>query len=214
MPTKVLFSCYLVFALVYANAQDFSFSPGQDYYGTLEMDVYTENYVYVYPNATDTTLITWRRIDNTCPTEWDFQMCDFQQCYDGFPNTSEMSPLPPNGVGNLRLIVNPFNVPGNGIVHFLVYPTGFPELAQDVIYHFETTVTSVLEEKSNAQCFLQSNQLCIVGENGMAFIRDVHGKVVSSFRCNAAFNSFDISHLPSGVFIASIQNRVFRFCKL
>jgi len=70
------FCAPLVFVSVFgslASAQNFTFEPGNQYYGTLEMDMYTEHYMYIGHDLADSAFITWRLVENTCPEQWDIQ---------------------------------------------------------------------------------------------------------------------------------------------
>ena len=142
-------------------AQNFSFSPGNDYYGQLDMDLYTEHYLYVYHDSPDSAYITWRKIENTCPVEWDLQMCDWQHCYSGMPNTGHMNGVGAGNAGNLRLIVNPFNTPGSGTVHFWIFPTGLMDEYVDVYFHFETSVTAVIEKNTAPSVSFYNNSIVV-----------------------------------------------------
>ncbi|MFM7106309.1 MAG: hypothetical protein ACKOW8_12375 [Flavobacteriales bacterium] len=127
----------------YSQSSAYTFSPTDSMFCPLSLEAYAENIIYVQPQSADTSFITWRLIENTCPEGWDIQMCDWQNCYTGVPNSSNMAPVPPGGSGNLRLLVNPFLIEGSGLMHFFVYPTGFPDLRQDVYFSFSTPLKTL-----------------------------------------------------------------------
>ncbi|MFM7726055.1 MAG: hypothetical protein ACKO7B_05105, partial [Flavobacteriales bacterium] len=64
------FSSLVVFFFAWLgnlSAQNYTFIPGSEYYGTLEMDMYTEHYMYIGHDLQDSAYITWRLVENTCP---------------------------------------------------------------------------------------------------------------------------------------------------
>ncbi len=196
------------------QAQNFSFSPGNDYYGQLEMEIYTEHYLYVYHDSPDSAYITWRKIENTCPPEWDLQMCDWQHCYSGMPNTGNMNGVATGDAGNLRLIVNPFTTQGSGMVHFWIFPTGFMDEYVDVYFHFETTLTGVSKSVfPNSFSFYREQILLNQQTSGNAIITDISGKQVMSFQFNHGTSSHDITGLTSGVYFCLLNGKPYRFYK-
>lgn len=124
------------------SAQNYTFSPGNEVFGLLEMDMYTEHYMYIGHDSPDSARITWRVIENTCPEGWDIQACDYQHCYTGLPNDGDMNPVPAGEQGYLRMIVNPFLIAGTGMLHLLIFPTGEPMNYVDAYYYFNTTALS------------------------------------------------------------------------
>lgn len=161
MRVKLFLVVWTSMGLMHANAQqgNYSFSPTDSLFCPLSFQAYAENIIYVDPQSVDTSYITWRLIENTCPEGWDIQMCDWQTCYTGLPNTSDMSPVPPGGNGNLRLLVNPYDIEGVGLLHFLVYPTGFPDLYQDVYFSFSTPLGTNELRSGIPGCFLSGQRL-------------------------------------------------------
>jgi len=207
----------IAFILATCNAfsQTLSFSPGTDVYGTLEMDMYTEHYLYVNHDGTaDSTYLTWRLVDNTCPDEWDFQMCDFQHCYSGMPTTGDMSGLAPGQTGNLRLIVNPFNVPGSGIVQFWVYPTGFSDEHIDVFFHFSTTATNIDIQTDRTTCFFDGINLNVEISNPQQIsIFNANGSLIHVASLSPGKNGITAANWPSGIYFCRIHQTEYSFYK-
>jgi hypothetical protein len=138
----VLTSTLLALVSLGLWAQNYTFSPGNEVFGLLEMDMYTEHYMYIGHDSPDSAWITWRVVENTCPEGWDIQACDYQHCYTGLPNDGDMNPVPPGQEGYLRMIVNPFTIAGSGMLHLLIFPTGHPLDYVDAYYYFNTTALS------------------------------------------------------------------------
>jgi hypothetical protein len=200
----------------FSQGGNFTFSPTDLYEGVANAEMYTEHTVYIYPNSAAVVNITWRVIGNTCPAGWDFQMCDWQHCYDGFPNSEEMDPVPAGGSGYLKLLVNPFNIGGSGAVHFWVYPTDSIELRQDVVFQFNATTGISHEDASNIEIIRLADQRLFIDNatNGDYMIYDIAGRVVERDYCNQQQMQIDLSALPAGTYIAMTPRGTrFKFLK-
>ncbi|MFM7729430.1 MAG: T9SS type A sorting domain-containing protein [Flavobacteriales bacterium] len=162
------------------DSQVLNFIPSTEYTGVVEFDMYTEHYVYVGHDAADSAYVSWRVIENTCPNTWDFQLCDWQHCYSGMPNTGNMNGIPAAGQGYLRLIVNPYQTMGEGYVHFWVFPTGNMDAYTDVYVQLGTP-TSVSETMQQPKVVSTAEflQLSDVG-SGHLEIYDLSGRIVYS----------------------------------
>jgi hypothetical protein len=195
-----------VFAIVWSLScacQNYSFVPGAEYYGTLEMDMYTEHYMYIGHDLQDSAYITWRLVGNTCPVEWDIQACDYQHCYTGLPNFGNMSGVAPGGQGYLRMIVNPFLTPGSGMLHFLIYPTGEPLNYNDAYFFLNTTLLSVSPQVSQPESVItQSNEILYTGPMlGYVYLYDVSGKCIATEFMTESTHRISIGDLPGGMFM-------------
>ncbi|MFM7727444.1 MAG: T9SS type A sorting domain-containing protein, partial [Flavobacteriales bacterium] len=184
-------------------AQNYTFIPGSEYYGTLEMDMYTEHYMYIGHDIQDSAYITWRLVENTCPEEWDIQACDYQHCYTGLPNYGDMSGVAAGGQGYLRMIVNPFSAPGSGMLHFLIYPTGEPLNYTDAYYYFQTTVLNTENASPEVEsAIVRANEIMYAGPTlGQILLFDYTGKCVSVSALNTVTQSISIESLPAGIYL-------------
>jgi hypothetical protein len=201
---KSLFTIACMVASVIAvEAQNYTFDPGSEYYGTLEMDMYTEHYMYIGHDLQDSAYITWRLVENTCPEEWDIQACDYQHCYTGLPNYGDMSGVAAGAQGYLRMIVNPFLTPGLGMLHFLIYPTGEPLNYTDAYYYLQTTVLSTERVEGVLEtAVVQSNEILYSGPiSGQLFLYDISGKCLSVTTMNATSQVISLESLPAGVYV-------------
>jgi len=203
MLKSIVISVFAMALSLYGAAQNYSFVPGPEYYGTLEMDMYTEHYMYIGHDLQDSAYITWRLVGNTCPTEWDIQACDYQHCYTGLPNYGDMNGVAPGAQGNLRMIVNPFLTPGSGMLHFLIYPTGEPLNYTDAYFFLNTTLLSAGPQlKELESIIIQSNEIVYTGPMlGDLYLYDVSGKCVATSRMNASTYRIPLNDLPGGIFI-------------
>jgi hypothetical protein len=213
------FCAPLVFVSIFgslASAQNFTFEPGNQYYGTLEMDMYTEHYMYIGHDLADSAFITWRLVENTCPEQWDIQACDYQHCYTGLPNYGDMNGVPAGGQGYLRMIVNPFTTPGQGILHFLIYPTGEPLNYTDAFYYLNTTVLSTEQSAGVMEmAFMQANEILYKGpSSGDFFLYSTNGRLVTTARSTSTALRINVSDLPEGMyFLVAPTGNTFRILK-
>jgi len=193
----------MVASVIAVEAQNYTFDPGSEYYGTLEMDMYTEHYMYIGHDLQDSAYITWRLVENTCPEEWDIQACDYQHCYTGLPNYGDMSGVAAGAQGYLRMIVNHFLTPGLGMLHFLIYPTGEPLNYTDAYYYLQTTVLSTESTEGVLEtAVVQSNEILYSGPiSGQLFLYDISGKCLSVATMNATSQVISLESLPAGVYV-------------
>jgi hypothetical protein len=214
---KTLFSIALFSAATLCVvAQNYTFDPSNEYYGTLEMDMYTEHYMYIGHDLQDSAYITWRLVENTCPEEWDIQACDYQHCYTGLPNYGDMNGVAAGGQGYLRMIVNPFTTPGLGMLHFLIYPTGEPLNYTDAYYYLQTTVLSTESSEGILEtAVIRSNEILYSGPiSGQLFLYSVSGKRLLSVAVNSQTERISLESFPAGVYLLqSPTGKTFRISK-
>ena len=214
---KSIFSIvFFATAAVPFLAQNYTFDPGSEVYGTLEMDMYTEHYMYIGHDLQDSAYITWRLVENTCPEEWDIQACDYQHCYTGLPNYGDMNGVAAGGQGYLRMIVNPFTTPGLGMLHFLIYPTGEPLNYTDAYYFLQTTVLSAENTEGVLEtAVVRANEIVYSGPiSGELFLYSVSGKRLYSVAMNSQPERISLESFPAGVYILqSPTGKTFRIAK-
>jgi hypothetical protein len=214
---KSIFSVvFFAAAALSVLAQNYTFDPGSEVYGTLEMDMYTEHYMYIGHDLPDSAYITWRLVENTCPEEWDIQACDYQHCYTGLPNYGNMSGVAAGGQGYLRMIVNPFTTPGLGMLHFLIYPTGEPLNYTDAFYYFSTTVLNAQEaQELSESAVLNRNEIVYSGPiSGELFLYSISGKRLLSVAVNSQTERISLESFPAGVYmLQSPTGKTFRIAK-
>jgi len=206
---KLIAICFsILFLNECAHAQNYTFSPSENYNGELSMDMYTEHYMYIGHNLPDTAFITWRVVGNTCPEEWDIQACDYQHCYTGLPNDGDMNGVPPGGQGYLRMIVNPYTVTGSGMLHLLIYPTGQPGLYTEAFFNFSTPSANVsIHEDGNEKIVFQSGEIFYSGnQRGNFRLYNLSGAAVAQWNMNAPSGSYSLKNLDSGIYVVTTPN--------
>ncbi|MCC6601431.1 MAG: T9SS type A sorting domain-containing protein [Crocinitomicaceae bacterium] len=200
-----------LFIVLPSFAQNYSFAPGDQYYGSLPLEQYSVHQVNIQNMYSEDALITWRLIENTCPEEWEFILCDWPHCYDGMPTTGNMNPVAPGEYGFVKLTVNPYDVQGSGFLHFYIFPTGFNDNHVDLIFHFSTEGLAVAEKVSdNTLIYPQpaSHYMTISGMTTNFFeITDITGSKVFTSNISAGRDILlDISHWPTGIYFLKTQD--------
>ncbi len=197
----ILFGCFL---LLSANAQTFTFDPGDEYEAVLEMETFSDHYIYINHDAADSANISWRVIENTCPEEWQISICDWADCYSYLPNTGDMLPVGPGQAGFTKLTMNPLSVPGIGMIHFWVYPTGAIEEHVDMIYYFSTSIVGLNEVQPETVIFPQpaSEFITLVGFKADDYsLVDLHGTEIMKFKVSSPTHVLTLSTLSPGTYI-------------
>lgn len=191
-----------------AHAQNFTFDPGGNYEATLPMETYTDHFVYVYHDSADSALISWRVVGNTCPEEWHISLCDWADCYSYLPNTGDMLPVAPEASGFIKLTMNPFMFPGEGYVHFWIYPTGHQEEHIDLFFHFNTEIVSV-DEQSSLPAVYPNPFSTLINLNAPAGqnirVTDTSGRIVFQELSSAGLPlSIGTEDWPAGIYFLTI----------
>lgn len=204
MRITIVLLCLFFTISISTIGQNYSFTPGSEVYGVLEMEIYTEHYLYIGHDSPDSAYITWRVVENTCPSGWDIQACDYQHCYTGLPNTGDMSAVAPGGEGYLRLIVNPYLIAGSGMLHFFIFPTGHQTEYVDAYFYFTTTAVDVNETSTNAQATLTlcGHELLYSGnEFGQLNVWSLTGERLKSVRVSPGLTHLPIQELAAGCYL-------------
>jgi hypothetical protein len=208
MLNSIFTTALLVSASLWLSAQNYTFSPGNEVFGVLEMDMYTEHYMYIGHDSPDSARITWRVIENTCPEGWDIQACDYQHCYTGLPNDGDMNPVPPGGQGYLRMIVNPFLIPGTGMLHLLVFPTGQPLNYVDAFYYFNTTALSTAQSANDESSIIfLANEIVYTGPIlGPIQLYSIDGEMIQQEMMQQPSVRMNLDGLAAGIYVLRLPS--------
>jgi len=198
----------MVSASLWLSAQNYTFSPGNEVFGVLEMDMYTEHYMYIGHDSPDSARITWRVIENTCPEGWDIQACDYQHCYTGLPNDGDMNPVPPGGQGYLRMIVNPFLIAGTGMLHLLIFPTGQPLNYVDAYYYFNTTALSTAQSANDeSSIIVLANEIVYTGPIlGPIQLYSLDGDMIQQEMMQQPSVRMNLDGLAAGIYVLRLPS--------
>jgi hypothetical protein len=208
MLNSIFTTALLVSASLWLSAQNYTFSPGNEVFGVLEMDMYTEHYMYIGHDSPDSARITWRVIENTCPEGWDIQACDYQHCYTGLPNDGDMNPVPPGGQGYLRMIVNPFLIAGTGMLHLLIFPTGQPLNYVDAYYYFNTTALSTAQsENDESSIIVLANEIVYTGPIlGPIQLYSLDGELIQQEMMQQPSVRMNLDGLAAGIYVLRLPS--------
>jgi hypothetical protein len=208
MLNSIFTTALLVSASLWLSAQNYTFSPGNEVFGVLEMDMYTEHYMYIGHDSPDSARITWRIIENTCPEGWDIQACDYQHCYTGLPNDGDMNPVPPGGQGYLRMIVNPFLIAGTGMLHLLIFPTGQPLNYVDAYYYFNTTALSTAQSANDeSSIIVLANQIVYTGSIlGPIQLYSLDGEMIQQEMMQQPSVRMNLDGLAAGIYVLRLPS--------
>jgi hypothetical protein len=208
MLNSIFTTALLVSASLWLSAQNYTFSPGNEVFGVLEMDMYTEHYMYIDHDSPDSARITWRVIENTCPEGWDIQACDYQHCYTGLPNDGDMNPVPPGGQGYLRMIVNPFLIAGTGMLHLLIFPTGQPLNYVDAYYYFNTTALSTAQSANDeSSIIVLANEIVYTGPIlGPIQLYTLDGEMIQQEMMQQPSVRMKLAGLAAGIYVLRLPS--------
>ena len=208
MLNSIFTTALLVSASLWLSAQNYTFSPGNEVFGVLEMDMYTEHYMYIGHDSPDSARITWRVIENTCPEGWDIQACDYQHCYTGLPNDGDMNPVPPGGQGYLRMIVNPFLIAGTGMLHLLIFPTGQPLNYVDAYYYFNTTALSTAQSANDESSIIfLANEIVYTGPIlGPIQLYSIDGEMIKQEMMQQPSVRMNLDGLAAGIYMLRLPS--------
>lgn len=174
-----------------------------DYQGTVPLVGFTDHSVYVLNElTTDSLFLGWKFIDNTCPPEWTFALCDFGYCYEDIPASGVMSPIPTVADGFLKLTVWANEVDGSGSVTFWVYEVDDIENYQRITFWFNMAPVSVAEvERSSIQAYPNPANTTLQAQSptpGNWQLFNNQGQVVLDAGADAVSWKVDVSSLPAG----------------
>ena len=208
MLNSIFTTAFFVSASLWLSAQNYTFSPGNEVFGVLEMDMYTEHYMYIGHDSPDSARITWRVIENTCPEGWDIQACDYQHCYTGLPNDGDMNPVPPGGQGYLRMIVNPFLIAGTGMLHLLIFPTGQPLNYVDAYYYFNTTALSTAQSANDeSSLIVLANEIVYTGPIlGPIQLYSLGGEMIQQEMMQQPSVRMNLDGLAAGIYVLRLPS--------
>ncbi len=147
------YNIIFVFSLICSGiwGQNFLFSP-DTIFRTLPLDVYSIDQIDITPLYTnDTAYLSYRLIENSCPPEWEFVLCDWSDCFTNMPNTDDMHPLPDGYNALIKISAHPHQTEGSGFLHFWIFPTGSMELHESIYFYYNTPNAAGIQELGKSQ---------------------------------------------------------------
>jgi len=146
--TRILCLLVMGFWACTARAQ-FSVEPTDSLVSGFVTDSVPRIFQIDFPNQTADSLgITWRRVGGGWTEGWDVNLCDLGECYTGVPSDADMMPMPPEGAGFLKLVVNALDIEGECVLHFWVWPTGNQDALVNVYFDLRNGAASAVAEQA------------------------------------------------------------------
>ena len=126
-PLRVLLPLCLLLLFSLEGRAQFGITPTDSLTSEFPTDSLTRIFQIDFPNETPDSLgLTWRWIDGGWTEGWDVNLCDLGECYTGVPTDADMLPMPPEGTGFLKLIVNALDIRRGVLPSFLGVSDGQP----------------------------------------------------------------------------------------
>ena len=136
----------LGFPFLSASAQ-FGVAPTDSLVAAFTTDSVPPIFQIDFPNETPDSLgLTWRRVGGGWTEGWEVNLCDLGECYTGVPSDADMLPMPAEGAGFLKLIVNAYDLEGECVLHFWVWPTGNQDALVNVYFDLRNGAVSGLSD--------------------------------------------------------------------
>ena len=177
------------------------------------------NHATLTNNTSGTVSLGWQRTIVEAPEEWEFPVCDANQCY--FPEFAEAPvafEVDGNGTSLLDVHVRPNGVAGCGTVEIRVTP--FSNTANELVvatYHFsinatddcgfqtsidEVTISKVRVYPNPTSDLFQISELENIPEADEVAVYNIVGKKVKSFEPTAS--EYSVGDLPDGMYMVSL----------
>lgn len=182
-----------------------------DYAGEVPVDIsFTDHTVYITNELTDSLYLGWKMVENTCPEEWTYVLCDYGFCYDGLPPSGTMQPVPEGENAFLKLSVFANGVEGSGYIRFWVYesdnqadyqvitfwlnmPVGLDDIEQQAIQIWPNPASETVQ--------------CTLLEESNLSIRSMNGQLVKSLgHAFPGTQTIDIADLPEGMYLLEVRS--------
>ncbi|MCB0762341.1 MAG: T9SS type A sorting domain-containing protein [Flavobacteriales bacterium] len=195
----------LLLAIPYlAHAQNFT-PELEHYFGVAPTDLISIHKVWITNELSPDTLhLSWKRVDDDYPAEWEVNLCDFGACYGDLPGSGNMIPIYNDFVPFMELNVNTNGVDGVGEFHFWVYETGDLSTAQDMYFTITTDLNGVAEvDWSQVEFYpnpAHENVYLHVPSNATFELHSLDGTRVRS----GNQRQFDVGDLPPGMYLLTI----------
>lgn len=222
MKKFILFVFLTALSLDIVSAQNFTVEPNPAIFDEESLDLSDEfadfiNHTVLTNNTTGDVALGWKRTILSAPSEWEFQICDKNLCYN--PPVDEPSvavELEPDSTSILDLHVKPKGVPGCAFVELTVSPFSNPNnVLLTVMYEVKinnpgaclSSAENVFIEKlrvypNPTEDLFQISELENVPEASEIAVYNLVGNKVKSFAPNQS--EYRVSDLPNGLYLVSI----------
>ena len=180
-----------------------------DYVGVVELEGSSDHNVYI-DNLLDTGIyFGWKMVENTCPDEWTWDLCDYGFCYGSLPGSGFMTEVPAGDSGFLKLTVWSNGMSGSGYVHFWVFEADDIDNHQSVKFWFNMDpVTNVITlERENLACSAFPNPTADIlfvdisqEVESIVLVNSAGQRVKTIVVVGEGRQTVDLSRMPSGLY--------------
>ncbi len=212
---------YLVFALALivapANAQNFTYDPGQSVDTQLSTNSYSDANIEITTPTVQAIQYKWQLISNDIPIGWTYSLCDYTNCYPGIPHDGTMTEITATEAANgtngfFKITINPNDIEASATAKIYVYDSQDITMGDTIEFNFthviplsvETETTqaiSIYPNPANAQLNIQNTSKNSITNLS---IYNVAGKIMyDSKLLGNSTESIDISKYASGVYFVS-----------
>lgn len=210
----LLIALFLMLSVSFAQAQGFSFSPGEYIIDYVELEHYKNFQVDIpHPEVDELTLV-WVTVENNLLEKWEYTSCDNGGCYSALPDTGVISALPDSVPGYIRLTINPRDQAGTATAKFYVYNNKYPDQGQYVTFEITAMEVTAVTEVSTETFRVYPNpaadyiQVHNASDEVASFqLIDLTGKVTMDEQLGSGINKrYDLTNMNPGVYFANYEN--------
>ncbi len=213
---RLVFIGLSLMATLRSAAVVYTFDPGNHLHAVLNMNDYTDHQINIYHDEPAAHCMTWRIVDNTCPTGWDMVLCDWQNCFTSLVNTNDMDSVSAGNAGLIKITVNPFDIAGAGSIHFWVFPTGMMDQYVDFFFDFETIIANVGSLNGHSNSIIWNTDLSELqfknAPQGLWKCFSASGQMIDEFYIRSEYQMVSITNTRKGMYLlVSPNRRTFKF---
>ena len=195
-----------------SNAQNFVYSTDQ-HVDVVLTDTTPSHYIKFKTSNPEEITYMYEVISNTMPLEWDYSLCDYNNCYVGVPNSGRMNSISlldaQNGLeGYFNLSATFKDIDGEGDLVIYVYDSNDQNRGDTVSYHYRFGEPNSMKEVSNNVLFTYPNpvqnilNIDIKGGNEVIVYNLLGEKIISKINTTTV----NVSTLELGIYILSVKD--------
>lgn len=207
------------------QGQNFVYSPSTHVDGQITAQNFEFNITVGTPNNEAITY-KWEKIENSLLGDWDYSLCDYDNCYVGIPENGTMKRISETDAqggkkGFFKLAFLSTNTDGKGVVKVYVYDSADYNRGDTVTFTLRKGLASVNSASSKSIKITPNPSTSEVNfqtteANTQFQLVDVQGKVIKDENLvEAGTHQLMVADLPNGVYFLKFRSEgVLRQSKL
>jgi hypothetical protein len=210
MKKITLVAAFLVSAMS-TSAQNYTLDPSNTVTVTAPYNTISIFDIYQVSTASTKIQLKWETLNNGLVAGWDFSLCDYGHCLAGLPPSGTMDSVEVGGMGFLGLNVNPYSIPGTGIVKMYVYENGFYANGDTLTWIVNAGPSGISESSVSGTFAMYPNpasetvNLLVSGQETTCLVYDALGALVKSFNVSPTEGTkMDVSDLSRGIYFVRL----------